>query len=448
MNSNPSTNMRQQEQITRRFALQGLGATLALPWLPSLAWAKGGRAAERTFQPPKRWAYLMMSNGVNPEDWWAKQSSDGIELSKTLRPLESLKDKLVVFEGLNLVPGATPGAGHTYFTNFLAGTATLNDSKETGTTIDQLMADAIGQETAIPAINLAIEPPEAGSTGSTSAKSTISWRKKGTPVAPEVVPHQAFDRLFNTQMLQRDMSVLDVVLGQSKQLERQLGLQDRKKLNDYMSSVRDVEKRIERISKPRPADQWQPTLTEPDMDAPKDGLDFDLPKHVQLMLDIIALAFQTDKTRLATLLMAADVSYNIKYDFLPGVRGAALHGISHHGGDAGAKKDYQAVNEWHVKQYAYLLKKLDEVDEGGQSILDSSMIMIGSNMFDGHIHDYRKCPLVMTGGSAGSIKTGRVLNFKPEDKDRAVANLWLSQAQAMGVEIDRFGNSTGTLRGL
>ncbi|QDT36790.1 DUF1552 domain-containing protein [Stratiformator vulcanicus] len=439
--------MIQQEQITRRFALQGLGASLALPWLPSLAWAKGGRAAEK-FAPPKRWAYLMMSNGVNPEDWWAEETSSGLELSKTLSPLNEYKNKLVAFEGLNLVPGSTPGAGHTYFTNFLAGSASLDDQGETGQTIDQLMADVIGQQTAIPAINLGIEPPEAGSTGSTSAKSTISWRKKGTPVAPEVVPRQAFDRLFNTQMLMRDTSVLDVVLGQSKQLERQLGLQDRKKLDDFMTSVRDVEKRIERISQPRSVDEWQPTLSEPDMDAPKDGLDFDLPTHVRLMLDIMALAFQTDKTRLATLLMAADVSYNIRYNFIPGIRGEALHGISHHGNKPDAKKDYQIVNEWHVKQYAYLLKKLDEVDEGGQSILDSSMIMIGSNMFDGHIHDYRKCPLVMTGGAAGAIKTGRVLNFKPEDKDRAVANLWLSQAQAMGVEIESFGNSTGTLRGL
>jgi len=436
-----------QKNVTRRAVLKGGGAALALPWLPSYAWATGGRAAEK-LSPPTRWAYLMMSNGVNPEDWWAKPNGDGLELSKTLSPLKSFEKKLTVIEGLNNVPGAVPGAGHTYFTNFLSGSASLNDQGETGQSIDQYLADTVGSATVIPAINLGIEPPEAGSTGSTSAKSTISWRKKGTPVAPEVVPRQAFDRLFNTQMLQRDTSVLDVVLGQSKELSRTLGLQDRRKLNDYMDSVRDVENRIAKISAPRPTDQWQPTLDEPDMDAPKDGLDFDLPTHVQLMLDIVALAFQTDKTRVATLLMAADVSYNIRYNFIQGIRGEALHGISHHGGKPDRKSDYQIVNEWHVKQYAYLLKKLDEVDEGGRSILDNSMITIGSNMFDGHIHDYRQCPIVTAGGAAGQLKPGRLLSFEQSDKDRAVANLWLSQARLMGAELDSFGNSTGTLRGL
>src|SRR6056297_1083870 len=347
-----------QAIFDRRFALKGLGATLTLPWLPSLAWAAGGRAAE-TYAPPKRWVYLMMSNGVNPEDWWARETPGGLALSKTLSPLEPFRDRLIVLDGLNSVPGAVPGAGHTYFTNFLAGTASLKDNGETGRTIDQLLADTIGRETVIPAINLGIEPPEAGSAaGSTAGKFTISWRKKGTPVAPEVVPRQAFDRLFDTRALQRDQSVLDVVLGQSRDLSKQLGSQDRRKLDDYMASVRDVEKRIEKLGQPRPADQWQPTRLEPDMDPPRDGLDFDLPTHVRLMLDILALALVTDKTRVATLLMAADVSYNVRYDFIPGIRGEALHGISHHGGDREKKRDYQIVNEWHVKQFAYLLDRL------------------------------------------------------------------------------------------
>jgi len=433
--------------LSRRRTLQGLGASLTLPWLPSLAWASGGAAAEQ-LQAPKRWAYLMMSNGVNPEDWWAKESKGGLELSKTLSPLADYRDKLVLLEGLNSVPGAMPGAGHTYFTNFLSGTASLDDSNETGQTIDQRLAEMIGQDTAIPAINLGIEPPEAGSAGSTSSKFTISWRKKGTPVAPEVVPRQAFDRLFNTQMLQRDTSVLDAVLEQSRDLSRKLGLQDRRKLEDYMTSVRDVEKRIEKISQPRPADQWQPTLSEPDMKPPKDGLDFDLPTHVQLMLEIMVLAFQTDKTRIATMLMAADVSYNVRYDFIPGIRGEALHGISHHGGKAERKRDYQVVNEWHIKQFAYLVKRLAEIQEGEQTLLDNSLLTIGSNMFDGHIHDYRKCPLLMAGGAGGALKTGRVLSYEADNDDRRVSNLWLAQAQLMGAPLNQFGNSTGPLAGL
>jgi len=436
------------ESWNRRSALKGLGATLALPWLPSLAWASGGRAAER-YAPPKRWVYLMMSNGVNPEDWWAKETPDGLELSKTLSPLTPFRDQLIAFDGLGSVPGAVPGAGHTYFTNFLAGTASLKETRETGRTIDQVLAETIGRETVIPAINLGIEPPEAGSAaGSTAGKFTISWRKKGTPVAPEVVPRQAFDRLFDTQALQRDQSVLDVVLGQSQDLSRRLGSQDRRKLDDYMSSVRDVEKRIEKLGQPRSADQWQPTRLEPDMDPPRDGLDFDLPTHVRLMLDIMALALITDKTRVATLLMAADVSYNVRYDFIPGIRGEALHGISHHGNDPERKRDYQIVNEWHVKQFAYLLDRLSSVDEGERTLLDSSLVTFGSNMFDGHIHDYRKCPLVMAGCGGGDLKTGRVLSFQPEDEDRRTSNLWLRQAQLMGVELDAFGNSTKPLPGL
>jgi len=307
----------------------------------------------------------------------------------------------------------------------------------------------VGRKTVIPAINLGIEPPEAGSAaGSTAGKFTISWRKKGTPVAPEVVPRQAFDRLFDTRMLQRDRSVLDVVLAQSRELEKTLGSQDRRKLDDYMSSVRDVETRIEKISQPRPADQWQPTRLEPDIDPPKDGLDFDLSTHVRLMLDILALALQTDKTRVGTMLMAADVSYNVRYDFIPGIRGEALHGISHHGDDPKKKQDYQIVNEWHVKQFAYLLDRLASVDEGERSLLDSSLITFGSNMFDGHIHDYRRCPLVMAGRGGGDLQTGRVLTFDQTDDNRCVSNLWLSQARLMGVPLNAFGNSTGPLQGL
>ncbi len=438
---------------SRRGFLKGLGATLTLPWMESLTAATNGAAAAAG-GPPLRWAFLMMSNGVNADNWWAKQTAGGIDFSPTLSPLAKYQDDVLVLENMTLYPEVTPTADHRYFTTFLSG-----QHEEKGAilraaeTIDFYMARNLGAQTSLPCLNIAIEPPQvrSSSSGGNARQYTISWSSPTTPVIPEVYPRQVFDRMFNTKMLTQDKSVLDFVLGDAKDLRRQLAGHDQQKLDEYMHSVRDVEKRIERIATPREYGEgdWKPTLQEPDMPAPEDGLDFDLPEHVKLMLDLIVLAFQTDKTRIATFLFAADATYNVRFDFLNGVSGDSLHAISHHNNKPAKLQEYQKINQYHVEQYAYLIDRLKKIDEGnGRTLLDNSMILFGSNMMDGNKHDYTTLPLILAGHGGGAIDTGRVVRYE-SDEERRVCNLHLALAQQMGCQdLTSWGNSTMLLPGL
>lgn len=433
---------------SRRQVLKGLGASLALPFLPSLAWAVNPKRGVDV--APRRWAYLMMSNGVNDQHWWAKQGAAGLELSPTLQPLASHAKYLTVLENLTLFPEAKPLATHHYFTNFLSGAKAGDDAKAgRGETIDYRMARAVGGDTAIPNLVLGLEPVQVRNKadGDTAAAFGISWKDAETIVVPEVYPRQAFDRLFNVKAMAQDQSVLDFVLDQAKGVEKRLDFDDKRKLDAYMTSVREVEQRIEILVKGQREGAWQPALSGPDIPPPPDGLAFGLPEHCKLMLDILALSFITDRTRIASFMFAADISYNMRYSFLDGVRGEALHSISHHRNSEEVLADYQRINQWHVEQVAYFLDRLNGVEEGNGTVLDNSMVVFGSNMFDGNKHDYTKLPMLIAGGANCGLTGNRVLRYENDD-ERRVCNLWVDNARRMGVDVDQVGNSTGALKGL
>lgn len=430
----------------RRAVLKGLGATLALPWLESFApMARAASSPEGVTStltgPPRRWATVLFANGVNSKEWWAKQNGDGIEFSDTLRPLAPHQEDVMVLNKLEYF-GGTSGAHWPQFTNFLSGAklrqSTIPDAAES---VDQIMAQAIGKETFLPSMHLGVEPTEPGLRLGVPAiyYSTISWSSKNTPIPPEIYPRAAFDRLFDKESLMKDRSVLDLVLDQSKRLRGNLDAHDRSKLDEYMSNIRNLEQRIERATAEKRLEGWKPTLSEPDMERPGEGTPQDFADHTTMMLDLMVLAFQMDKTRVITFIMDKDVS-NQKFDFIDGVGGGQMHGISHHKNNEKTLAEYQKINRWHVAQFAYLLDRLKAVDEGEGSLLDNSMLLFGSNMMDGNIHDGRELPIVLAGGRNCDLKPGRVLTYEKE-KERELCNLHLALAQRMGADVDRFGDS-------
>ncbi len=423
--------------MNRRHLLKGLGATLALPWMESLA--------QTTAKAPVRYGCLLFANGVNPHEWDAAGDGDAMSLSSSLKPLEGLKQHITVLKNLHVFNN-TSGPHWPLFSNYLSG-AKFKETliPEGGESIDQRIARHTGRQTPVPSLVLAVEPSESGLRGGVPAVyySTISWSSKNTPIAPEVYPRAVFDRLFDTSGLLRDKSVLDAVLAQSKDMRRQLGGMDQQKLDEFMHSVRDLELRIERAAKEDRLEGWRPSLTRPDMPRPPAGTPQDVREHMRMMCDLLVLAWQMDKTRVSTLLFNRDVSH-MKFGFLDGVLNDQLHGISHHKEDPAKLASYQRINQFHVEQLAYLMGKMKRIDEGGGStLLDNVILQFGSNMFNGDSHDGRNLPTILAGHGGSSIPGGRVIDTgaKSEEQQRA-CNLYLGIAQRMGLELDRFGDST------
>ncbi|CAN5906644.1 DUF1552 domain-containing protein [soil metagenome] len=442
--------------ISRRSLLRGVGATLALPWMDSLMWSKAraagvSTAAAANTKAPLRYGVMMFANGVNPHQWSAKGNGEAMELSSTLQPLAALKQHITVLNDLH-VYNNTSGPHWPLFSNYLSG-AKFKETliPEGGESIDQLIARHTGKETTVPSLVLAVEPAESGLRSGVPAVyySTVSWSSKNTPIAPEVYPRAVFDRLFDTGSLLRDKSVLDAVLAQSKDVRRNLGANDQQKLDEFMTSVRDLEHRIERATREERLEGWHPSLAKPNLARPAAELPQDVREHMRMMCDLMLLAWQMDKTRVATLMFNRDVSH-MKFNFLDGVLNDQLHSISHHKEDAKKLASYQRINQFHVEQLAYLMGKMKQVDEGnGTTLLDNVMLQFGSNMFNGDSHDGRNLPMVIAGHGGGSIAGARVIDASPlgEEKQRA-CNLYLALAQRMGVKLDKFGDSVGPMEDL
>ena len=436
------------DPISRRTVLQGLGASLTLPWLESLAWASGEPSASKA---PVRFGSLVFANGVNPYQWWAKGSGAQMELSKTLRPLQPYKQDITVLNELHVFNN-TSGPHWPLFSNMLSG-AQFKPTliPEGAESIDQVIARHTGKFTPVPSLVLAVEPAESGLRGGVPSVyyGTMSWSSPNTPIPPEVYPRAVFDRLFDTSGLLRQQSVLDAVIEQTRSVSQQLAGSDRRKLDEFQSSVRALEKRIERATSENRLEGWRPSLAKPNMQRPPESLPQDVREHMKLMLDLLVLAWQMDKTRVATLIFNRDVSH-MKFGFLDGVLNDQLHGISHHKDKEDKLASYQRINEFHVEQFAYLLSKMKGIDEGGGStMLDNVILLFGSNMFNGDSHDGRNLPLVLAGHGGGKLKPGRVLDFEnhSEEQQRA-CNLYLSIAQQMGIDLASFGDSVGPLSGL
>jgi hypothetical protein len=438
----------QPKTISRRTLLKGVGVTMALPWLESLP-VRGDEAAGKPPAPPKRFAALFMGNGVNPKHWWAKGAGADMELGKSLQPLAALRPRLNVVSGLFNKHATGVGIHPGQTGNILSGAALQKGAVlRGGVSVDQVLAAQLGEETTQPSLVLGCEQPITGyheTNFSMAYSSHISWQDANSPVPMEVYPSLAFDSLFDNQGSRRTLSILDRVKDQAAALNRQVSNADRAKLDEYLTSVRDVEKRAQRSrsSKERAdqkaRDRGRLAVT---MSRPDNGLPEDIREHMRLMCDVIALAFQTDKTRVATLLLCRDLS-GLFYPFL-GVR-TAHHPTSHEDhSDA-----YERVTRYYVGQLAYLAGRLAAMKEGDTTVLDNSCLLFLSNMWSGSRHDSGKVPLLLVGGLGGAIPSGRVLDYTGRgDEGRKLCGLYLTMLNRMGVKAGRFGDATAPLAGL
>ncbi len=437
------------QQSTRRTFLRGVGVTMALPWLESVpAWGSAPMVGGVPTPCPKRFAALFMGCGISPEHWWAKGSGDAMELGRSLQPLEALKGKINVVNGLFNKQATGVGIHPGQTGNILSGAALQKGAElKGGQSVDQLLARHLGDATPQPSLVLGCEQPITGyheTNFSMAYSSHISWSSATSPVPMEVYPSLAFDSLFDNKGSRRNKSILDRVRGEAEGLGRKLGAGDKARLDEYLTSVREVERRVEqtRLAKEaaeaRLSDRGTPPLAMP---RPDNGLPEDIREHMRLMCDLVALGFQTDKTRIATLLLCRDIS-GLFYPFLD-VR-AAHHSASHDD-----KSDaYEKVTSYYVGQLAYLAARLDAMPEGDGTVLDHSCLMFTSSMWSGSRHDSSKLPLVLAGGLDGTLPTGRVLDYRAKsDDDRKLCSLYLSLMDRMDVRVDRFGDAEARLEG-
>jgi hypothetical protein len=419
--------------MSRRTILRGAGVTMALPWLESRAWAG-------TY--PKRLAVLFMGNGINGDHWWAKGAGAEMELGKSLAPMEPLKAKMNFITGLFNKPSTGVGIHPGMTGNILSGVPLQKGPVlKGGVSFDQVLASRIGQDTMQPSMVLGCEQPNTGyheTNFSMAYSSHISWASPSSPVPMEVYPSLAFDGLFENRGNRRTQSILDRVRDQARDLSRKVGTSDRAKLDEYLTSVREVEKRVERLR----GDRGVIAKAHIAMERPANGLPEDLREHMRLMCDIVALAFQTDKTRIVSLLLCRDLS-GLFYPFLD-VRDAH-HPASHRD----LSDDYERVSRYYCGQVAYLSKRLEAMPEGDGTVLDHSCILFLSNMWSGFKHDNTKLPILTVGSLDGTLQTGRVLDYLEKgDDNRKVCSLYLSLMDRMGVKLDRFGDADARLQGI
>ncbi len=447
---NSTGNKQAQGQASRRHFLRGTGVALALPWMESLA-ASTAKAASK---PPVRFACVFFSNGVEPAHWWAKGSGASMELGPVLQPMLPHRADMVFLRGLYnhlAFTSTSPHLGRA--PNLLSGAKVSLDPNDirVGTTMDQVLSRRVGSDTAVPSLVLGIEPNELRLEDGLSMiyGSAISWVSPTKPATKEIYPARAFDMLVGGGAARKlDRSVLDAVLADTHSLQPKVSTGDRKKLDEYLESIRDIEKRIERASREERIEGWRPSISQPNMPRPKDEIPQDVPDHMKLMLDLIVLSFQMDKTRIATLMLNNDLS-QMNFKFLGGVRGALHLDLTHNGKAPEAEAMYLKTNQFHMAQFAYLIDRLKQIDEGGQSLLDSSLLMGCSNLFDGDSHSAEQMPIVLAGKAGGALETGRILDYMDKgDDNRRACSLYLSIMDIMGLKLDRFGDSDKRLANL
>lgn len=445
---------------SRRAILRGAGVSLALPWLEALAPA-ATVSGKTLSEPPLRAAFLFMPCGVRPDHWNPPGEGDNYEITPHLEAFEPLESEFTLLE--NLWNAKTVGRnGHwakvpAWLSGGYVERSTGRDIDTGGVSIDQALAQHIGTRTPLPSIQLGVDEPRTGvdNIGGGFARivgSYISWRDPHTPAAKEIVPQLAFDRLFRSgapgadpalSMAGRrdEASILDALLEKAAAVRKKGSRRDQRKLDEYLESVRSVEQRVQASMKPQK--RWV-NAGDLGLKRPGDGIPESHEEHVKLMLDILLLAFWTDTTRVATF-MFGDAQTGRDFSFLDGVQGS-FHGISHHRNEPEKRAMYEKIVNWHMEQTAYFLTRMRDLDEGGSSLLDNSMILFGSSLRDGNRHDPSNLPLILAGRGKGALKPGKRLRAKP---DTPLCNLYLAMMRHMGVEQETtFGDSTSPLEGL
>lgn len=422
--------------FSRRTMLRGLGVSMALPWMESMAvWGQETSANKPSQEAPTRMAILFAGCGFHRHEWWARGNGSNMELGKVLHPLNDFRDRMVFIKGLYNAE-ALKGNIHSSQTGNLLSGAPLSagGTIRSGTSVDQIVAKRIGQQTKLPGLVLGCEKanPSVHKNYSMLYSSHISWSSPTTPTPLEVYPALAFDQLFKDKAQKGDQSVLDAVLADARDFRRGISRIDQQKLDEYLNSVREVEQRIEHAGRRGELQGWRPTLTGPNIPRPKDGYPQDIVEHMKLMCDILVLAFQTDTTRVCTLKLNNDHG-TLRFPHL-GVDYMIHHLLSHNDTD-----DWLKVNQFFLEQMAYLAHRMDAIQEGDRTLLDNSMLMLCSSMLNGH-HDATQLPVVMLGSAGGQIQGGQNLDYSGTS-DRQMCRLYLSMMHKMGVQIDKFGDA-------
>ncbi len=439
--------------LSRRTMLRGMGAALALPWMESLSTV--ARAAAKTNTPPVRMCCWYVPNGVHLPTWFPKNEGALVDLPETLQPLSFARDYLNCFSGLvhntALTNGDTEGCGHGQgAASFLTGAQAYKtqDAVRVDVSVDQLYARHVGDQTRFPSLELGCESARSGNAFGYSGtyKTHISWRTPTSPAPYEMNPKVVFDRLFTqgssnlTQatVADRDFyrkSMLDYVLDDAHRVRNRIAKTDQRKLDQYLTGVREVERRIQ---------QAAATVAVPGADLQRPaGIPEDFDDHLRLMCDMMVLAFQTDSTRASTFMVTKEAS-DRNYPWLGFTDGH--HELSHHGGETEKNRKLREIDRYHVSILAYMIEKMMSIEEsGGTTLLDNSMVLFGSGISDGDRHDHVNLPVILVGKGGGTLRAGQHLKCRAETP---MSNLLLAMLQQARVPVDHFGDSTETLPGL
>lgn len=436
--------------LSRRAVLRGTGAMIALPWLEAMLPAiTTGAAAQKA---PLRMAFLYVPNGKRMDAWTPSEEGSNYTLPPILEPLKNVKDDLLVLSNLAqrkaFANGDGPGDHARAMATFLTGVQarkTAGADIKIGVSVDQVAAEQVGKATRFGSLEIGCEMGrDAGSCDSgysCAYSNNLSWRSEATPNYKEIDPRAVFDRLFGKGGSggdQRDLykkSILDFVQEDANSLRNRLGTVDQRKLDEYLSSIRDIERRLAQ-SQPEVKVQGQ------ELRRPVGYSREKYQEHIRAMADLLVLAFQGDLTRIATFVFANDGS-NRNYRIIGVPEGH--HDLSHHGGNRDKLAKIQQINTFHTTQLAYLLEKLKSVPEGEGTLLDNCMVVYGSGIGDGNRHNHDKLPILLAGKGGGTIKTGRHLRFR---REVPLNNLYLSMLDRMNVQRSSLGDSTGRLEGL
>ena len=436
-----------KKHLSRRTFLHGVGATIALPYLDAMTPAFASAA-----KPVTRAAFVYTANGIIMKDWTPTETGNNFDLSKTLSPLRNFQDQTVVISGLDHKNGEALGDGPGDHARAGASWLTGAHPKKTrgadirnGQSIDQAIAQQIGQTTPLPSLEIGLQDVRmvggCDSGYSCAYSNTISWSSPTTPLPYETNPRRVFERLCGdgettdpkarAMQLKQNRSLLDFVFQDTQRLAPKLGASDRSKLSDYLDSVREVERRIQNVEQREAAEL-------PALDRPE-GIPPSFEDHLKIMSDLIAIAFQADLTRVVTFMFSREGG-NRAYPSI-GVPDAH-HGLSHHQNDPVRMARLQSIDQYHVEMFSYLLGKLrDSVDDTG-SILENSVVLYGSSLSDSNAHLHNNLPTVIVGGASGKLKGGRHLRV-PDGTP--MTNMLLSIADGLDVPLEKFGDSSGHL---
>ncbi|MHB8900860.1 MAG: DUF1552 domain-containing protein [Thermoguttaceae bacterium] len=441
--------------ISRRTVLRGLGAAVSLPWLEAMAAPSRAAAADGRANPPLRLAWFFVPNGMHMPDWTPGEEGPLTTLPPILQPLTEHRAKLIVLSGLALNGGRAlgdgPGDHARCVASFLTGAHPFKtDGKDikNGISIDQAAAQVVGGQTRFPSLELGTEPSSQGgrcdSGYSCVYTSNISWRTPTSPMTKETEPQALFDRLFGSGDVAQDRSgrqrhdrfrksVLDLVSDEAQSLQKRLGSADRRKLDEYLYAVRQVERELQQTGKLENAPSEVSAFPRPA------GRPADFADHIRLMMDLMVLAMQTDSTRIMSY-MFTNAGSNRSYSEIDVAAGH--HNLSHHGNDPEKQAQISKINRYHVSIFCHFLDRLAAVPDGDGTLLDHSLLMYGSGLADGNRHDHDNLPILLAGGACGTVRPGRHVRYT---KETPLANLYLGMLHRIGGQARSFSDSTGPL---